>query len=177
MRSAKRMFALAAVLLFAFSLLVTGCGNAAPGPSAGGTQPEDIVEKLYLNVDVPPCETIRLDEETFEAYAFIPYEEGLTAAAADALVNITAHSVVVIRTESGNGADLAEEILAHADPNKWLCVGAETVNVAYTDHYVVLVMSEKATADAIAENFRVLAKSLDGMDMKLLTTDNSRYER
>lgn len=97
--------------------------------------------------------------------------------AADALVNIAPHSVVVIRAENGNGASLAKKVVENADPNKWLCGGSEIVNVAYTDHYVLLIMSENAIADDIAENFKNMAKDLDGMEMTLLTANNSRYDQ
>lgn len=143
----------------------------------GDMTPEDIVEKLYNDVDVPPYETVRLDKSTFEYFAFAPYDESLTAVAADALVNITPHSLVVIRAANGNGAEIAETIAQKADMNKWLCVGAEAGNVAYTDHYVVLIMSERAIVDAVTENFKAMADGLDGMEISLLTLTNSRYEQ
>lgn len=154
---------------------------AAPKPAPETILPdltlEDLVEKLYDNVDVPPYETVRLDSSNFEFFAFVPYDDSLSAVAADALVNITPHSVVVIRAENGNGASLVKKVVENADPNKWLCVGSEIVNVAYTDHYVLLIMSEKAIADDIAENFKNMAKDLDGMEMTLLTANNSRYDQ
>lgn len=82
------------------------------------------MEKLYDNVDVPPYETVRLDSSNFEFFAFVPYDDSLSAVAADALVNITPHSVVVIRAENGNGASLVKKVVENADPNKWLCVGS-----------------------------------------------------
>lgn len=137
----------------------------------------DVVDDLLIDVDVPAYEAITLDEETFSSFAFIPYEEGITAIAADALVNITPHSLVVIRTDNSNGKELADEIIKNADPNKWLCVGSETVNVGYTDNYVVLVMSYKDVAKDIMDNFGGMAIGLDGMEMTLLTADNTiRYE-
>ena len=143
---------------------------------SGGQAPEDIVAELYSGVDVPPYETIPLDESNFEFYAFIPYNEGLSAAAADALVNITPHSLVVIHTDKGNGAELAEQVAANADPNKWLCVRADALRVASTNHYVVLVMSYQDTADAIIENFRNIAMELDGTEMVLEKSEDFTYE-
>ncbi len=177
MKSVKTNLILTASLAILLIIVLAGCAKNDAENNAAGPALEDIVQKIYANVDVPPYETIRLDQSNFEYFAFVPYDDTLSAVAADALVNITPHSVVVIRAERGNGADLAEKVFENADPNKWLCVGSETVYVAYTDHYVLLIMSEKVTADAIAENFKGMANDLDNMDMTLLTASSSRYEQ
>ena len=177
MKSEKTKLILVLIFMLLLTAAFAGCAkNDAENDSADLTL-EDIVKKIYENVDVPPYETIRLDSSNFEYYAFIPYDDSLSAVAADALVNITPHSVVVIRTEDGNGESLAEDIILNADPNKWLCVRAEQVNVAYTDHYVLLVMSEKAIADDITANFNDLSKDLDDTEMTLLTAYSSFYEQ
>ena len=171
----KRIFS--AVLVILIIAVLSGCAKPEIGNDPAGLTLEDVVEKLYDNVEVPPYEIVRLDSSNFESFAFVPYDDDLTAVAADALVNITPHSVVVIHVENGSGASLAKKIVENADPNKWLCVGSEVVNVAYTDHYVLLIMSDKAIADGITANFKDLAKELDGMEMTLLTANNSRYDR
>ena len=160
---------------------------AACSPNGGGTggtgtgdsdemSLDEIVEALYKDVDVPAYEIIPLDKTNFEGFAFTPYSEDYKAVAADALVNITAHSVVVIKTDKSNGLDLATEIASKADPNKWLCVGSEVVDVAYTDNYVVLIMSYQDIADEILDNFKTLAPKLDGMEMQFFSENNSRFE-
>lgn len=165
----------AAIAALTIILLFAACGEKNDTAS----QPADlnsIIEKLYQDIDVPPNETIELDKDNFEFFAFIPYGEGLSGAAADALVNITPHSLVVIRTEDGNGAELAKQVAENADPNKWLCVRADSLRVAYTDHYVVLVMSFTDTADAIIGNFKSIAKDIDGREMTLLSSVDYSYE-
>lgn len=177
MKSVKTKLISAAALVILLIAALAGCAKTGTGNDPADLTLEDLVEKLYDNVDVPPYETVRLDSSNFEFFAFVPYDDSLSAVAADALVNITPHSVVVIRAENGNGASLAKKVVENADQNKWLCVGSEIVNVAYTDHYVLLIMSEKAIADDIAENFKNMAKDLDGMEMTLLTVNNSRYDQ
>lgn len=177
MKSKSPNLILLMMMALFFVASLAGCAKETIENAADALTLENIVEKLYDNVDVPPYETIKLDQTNFEYYTFIPYNDTLTAVAADALVNITPHSVVVIHSEDDNGANIAKKVIENADPNKWLCVGAETVNVVYTDHYVVLIMSRQVTADAIAENFKVIAKELDGMEMVLLTAGNSRYDQ
>ena len=165
---------IAAVLCVTLVTLFTaGCSDSEDSDASLS----DIVDDLLDDVDVPAYEIITLDKETFSSYAFIPYEEGLDGVAADALVNITPHSLVVIHTDKSNGKELAEQIIKNADPNKWLCVGSETVNVGYTDNYIVLVMSFKDIAEDIMDNFEDIAEDLDGIEMTLLTVDNSiRYD-
>ena len=177
MKIRKIAFSIAVILPIAAAFFLSGCSMGSSTGNTGDQTPEAVLEKLYGSIEVPPYEIIKLDESNFEAFAFIPYDDSLTAAAGDALVNITPHSVVVIHAEKGNGAELAEHIIDKADPNKWLCVGAEAVRVTYTDHYIVLIMSDKATADAIAKNFKAAANELDGMEPELLTAANSRYEQ
>ena len=176
MKNIRRKLIFAAAYVVLMIALFAGCANNEDKEEGGEKTLEEIVEQLYADVYVPAYETVRLNETNFQSFAFVPYDDSLSAVAADALVNITPHSVVVIKADDGNGAELAEDIILNADPNKWLCVGSETVNVAYTDHYVVLVMSDKATAEGVTDNFKAMAKKLDGMEMSLLSTGNSRYE-
>lgn len=171
-----RKFILLCLILIPIFVLSTGCAKKNTENNAEKFSLDEIVEKLYKDVDVPPYETIPLDAETFEYYAFIPYEENLSAVASDALVNITPHSVVVIHASNGNGADLAQQVIKNADPNKWLCVGSEAVRVAYTNHYVVLIMSYEDIADAIADNFKKMANELDDMASNVLSAGNERYD-
>ena len=172
-----------AVLVMALSACSPNGGSSGGGGTSGtGSDGSDemaldeIVEALYKDVDVPAYEIIPLDKTNFEGFAFTPYSEDYQAVAADALVNITAHSVVVIKTDKSNGLDLATEIASKADPNKWLCVGSEVVDVAYTDNYVVLIMSYQDIADEILDNFKTLAPKLDGMEMQFFSENNSRFE-
>ena len=164
------------VIILAAAVLTMALSACQTAGTSGADDLDKIVEKLYKGLDVPAYEIINLDKDTFEGFAFAKYDGDYKAVAADALVNITAHSVVVIKTDKANGKDLAEEIVKNADPNKWLCVGAETVAVAYTDNYVVLVMSDEETTDGIVSNFKGMAKDLDGIEMNLLTKGNDRFE-
>ena len=179
MKLTNKNIILAVIAVAAMTALFAACTVDNANDDEDGQEEADlgtVVEKLYQDVDPPPNETINLDETNFEFFAFIPYDDNLSGAAADALVNITPHSLVVIHTRNGNGAELAKQVAENADPNKWLCVRAEALRVAYTDHYVVLVMSYPDTADAIIANFRNMARELDGMEMVLDTSIDYNYE-
>ena len=173
----KNSLFIVALVMALLVFTLEGCGNSNTVIGIDELPLHTIVEQLYDHVDGPPYEIIPLVEENFEYYSFIPYDESLTAVAADALVRVAPHSTVVIRADGGNGPELADRIIRNANPNKWASVGAETVYVAYTDHYVILVMSYRDTADAIIRNFKNMAIELDGMETALLTAHNPRYER
>lgn len=162
---------IAALTVMTMTLIFTGCAEVDESDEIEDQTLETIVEELCEDIDVPAYETIRLDETNFESYSFIPYDDSLSAVAADALVNITPHSLVVIHSDGGNGEELAEQVLKNADPNKWLCVRSEDVQVAHTDHYIVLIMSDASIANAVVANFQSIAKDLDGMDMILVTAN------
>ena len=180
-RSAALVITALTITAACIVLTMSACSKKNEGAGSDNKgddmSPSDIVEAISKDVELPAYEIIPLDKTNFESFAFAPYDDEYHAVAADALVNITAHSVVVIKTDKGDGQDLAETIAINADPNKWLCVGSEIVNVAYTDDCVLLVMSEKATADALVNNFKTLAQEFENSEVNLLTAGNMRYEQ
>ena len=58
--------------------------------------------------------------------------------------------------EGADAEAFAETMAANANPSKWICVTAESVQTAVKGNLVLLVMSAQATADAIVENFNAL---------------------
>lgn len=145
------------ILIITLSLgLVVGCGATT---NKDDVSLEDMVGLLCKDIDVPAYEVIKLNKDNYEYYSFSKYEDGITAVAADALVNITAHSLVLIHTDNGDSQAIAQEVLDNADPNKWLCVRAESVKVAYGNDYVLLVMSDKDIAKGIIQNFSDMFKN------------------
>ncbi len=127
-----------------------------------------LIDRLCENADVPAYEAIPLGEKNFEFFAFAPYNSEYSAYAADALVNVTAHSLVVIKCNDDNTQKLAETIAENANIRKWLCVSAETVKVAYSDHYVMLVMSFEDTTEKLLENFKALTTEMNDGEVSVL---------
>ena len=109
--------------------------------------------------DLPAYQPTDLtDTVMYESFTFLPYEEGYHAASADALIGAIAHSVVLVEVPDGADADaVAEQLAAKANPRKWICVEAESVQVAVKGQLVLLVMSDTATADAIIAAFNALS--------------------
>ena len=135
-------------------VMLTGCtgkGSDDNG-SSNATMPE-IITQLYKGVDATAYEAIELTEENFEYYAYIPYADDLTGYQADALINAVPHSLVLVRSENGDAADLAQKMLDNADARKWICVAADVKQTAYTEHYVILVMSSAEIVEGVLANF------------------------
>ena len=135
-------------------VMLTGCSGKGPDGAVvpNATMPE-IIGLLCEGVEVPAYEATELNEETFEYYAFIPYADGLAGYQADALINAIPHSLVLVRSENGDTADIAQKMLDNADARKWICVSADVKQAAYTEHYVVLVMSSAEVVEGVIANF------------------------
>ncbi len=118
---------------------------------------ETLVDSLYDGIpedELPAIMKTPLTEENAEYMAGVPAGDFAEGIAADAAINAIAHSVVLLRANSADDAPaLAEKVEANANPNKWICVGAEKVIVKTSGEYVLLIMSSATLADQIAANF------------------------
>lgn len=95
-----------------------------------------------------------VDAERFSWFFGIDAIEGAEAYSSEALINAIAHSVALLRVPEGTDvAQTAAQIEQSANPNKWVCVGAEKTIVKTRGNVVLLVMSQTAIADQIAANF------------------------
>ncbi len=163
----KKLMSLVLIAL----VILTGCSvKDSDGASSSKTPMPEIIDTLCVDlrckgVDVPAYEATELTKENFEYFTFIPYTDGLTGYQADALINATPHSLVLIRSENGDTADLAQKMLDNADPHKWINVSAEAVQTAYTEHYVILAMSSEVIVESIITNFKTAVN--DGEATKL----------
>ena len=107
--------------------------------------------------DLPMSMPSELTADNFEFYAAIPYADGYRGVQADSAIGSIAHSVVIVEVpEGGDPSQVAADMKANANPRKWICVEAESVQTAVNGNLVLLVMSSQATADAIVANFNAL---------------------
>lgn len=95
-----------------------------------------------------------LTEENSEyntGVALSAYKEGICAEAA---MSAQAHSICLLKANSAEeAAQLAEDVAANANPNKWICVSAERTIVAYSGDTVLLAMSFNDLAQTVLDNF------------------------
>ena len=180
----KKLIALLLALTLVFSMAACGSKEETPAPDGNTantettdtstddtskeeeeTNPIDemdlttVMEDILKDVEnLPMYEITELTEENFEFMTFIPYVDGYEAVSADALIGSIAHSVVLVRVPDGtDAAQVASDIETNANPNKWVCVGAEATHVRQHGNTILLVMSSVDTANAILVNFDSLA--------------------
>lgn len=150
----KKLIALLCVLTLLAALPACGAKNADP---LAEKSLQEILDASLKDVpDLPAYEPMALDAETFEFFSFVPYKDGYEGLAADALINATAHSVVLVRVPEEEAESVAEAMRQNADPRKWICVGAEKVAIDRCGGTILLVMSSGETANAILTNFKAL---------------------
>ena len=116
------------------------------------------MEQILAGVaDLPMYQVTELTSENFEFFTFVPWADGYQAVTADSMIGSIAHSVVLVQVPEGaDAADFAAQMEANANPGKWICVVAESVQTASSGNLALLVMSSQATADAIIANFNSL---------------------
>ncbi|NCC67166.1 MAG: hypothetical protein EOM14_03065 [Clostridia bacterium] len=148
--------AFALVLVF----VLPACGASAPTESAGDTMTlEEIFAAIQKDVpDLPETATTAPDESNYQYYLFTETPiKGSQALACDAIINAVAHSAVLVRVAEGDDAQaIAKTIRENANPNKWICVGAEAVEVTVHNQTILLVMSTQETVEAMTANFDAL---------------------
>lgn len=149
------------LLALAMTLALTACGGNGGGGNAGADMSvleilQQIMSKVELEIDT---DTVLLDSENFEYFAYTPYKEGYEAACNEAMINAIAHSVVLVRVPDGeDAAAVAEDIKANANPRKWVCVEAEKCEVIQNGNLVLLVMTSVDRADAVINSFNEFCK-------------------
>lgn len=129
---------------------------ATPQPTSApaASSLEEIANMALSGVETPQYEVLPIDADSFESYFFVPYVDGATAVTADALITSQAHSVCLVSLPAGvDVKSFAAQVKQNADPRKWICTEAESVQVATKGNVVLLVMSDSATANAIVANF------------------------
>lgn len=163
-------------LILLILVLLAGCsGKVSDGTTSSDATMPEIIDLLYKGVEVPAYEAIELTEENFEYFAFIPYTNELTGYQADALINSIPHSLVLIRSENGDTADIAQKMLSSADARKWICVSADLKQTAYTEHYVILIMSTAEIVEGVIANFETAVNDGEVTTLDAVVPDGSAY--
>lgn len=153
-------------------VVLTGCsGKGSDGAASSNATMPEIIDLLCKGVDVPAYEATELTEENFEYFTFIPHTDDLSGYQADALINATPHSLVLVRSENGDTADIAQKMLDNADARKWICVAADVKQAAYTEHYVLLVMSSEEVVGGVIANFETAVNDGETTTLDAVASD------
>ncbi len=130
--------------------------------SATGDKMElsSIFEHMLKDIeDLPEVENVEITDEYFEPFLFIKPIEGATALASEGMISSIAHSAVLLRVPEGTDVEkVRKQIEQSADPQKWVCVGAEKTIVKAHNNTILLVMSFDKIADEMAQKFDELWK-------------------
>lgn len=144
------------ILLPILFIMITGCGvEHIEGNLV------DIMDGLYEGIaeeELPMMlQNTELTEENIENYIGTKDINWSEAIVSESMVGSIAHSVVLIRmSENVNEKDIEEAkqiIEENANPNKWICVTAEKVEVLSKGDLILLVMSDKSKTEIISKNF------------------------
>lgn len=115
--------------------------------------PEDQVPMMMTNPD--GSKYAALTDENSEYNVGVSRDSYVEGICAEAAINVQAHSVCLVKAESPEkAAELAKQISEKANPNKWICVGAEHETVAYAGDTVLLSMTFNTLAQPILDNFK-----------------------
>ena len=128
--------------------------EATPAPELSLS---DIITSVQYGIELPNVAATALSSDLYSSYLFIDYIDGSEAMVSEPIIGSIPHSLVVLKLPEGtDAAATADAIRASANPRKWVCVEAEKVTVVSSGRYVMLVMSDTATADTMAANFSYL---------------------
>lgn len=144
------------ILITSIVLILTGCGVKHVDGEL-----EDIMDRLYNGIseeELPMMlQNTELTEENIENYIGTKDIKWSEAIVSESMVGSIAHSVVLIRMNedvSEKDIEEAKEIIKeNANPNKWICVTADKVEVISNGDLILLVMSDEEKVTTISGNF------------------------
>lgn len=144
-------------VLFCVGLLfITGCGKKEENLAYTN---KEIIEKIYVGLEgnLPMLGEMEITDENLSYYLGVESLDYKEALASEPMMGSIAHSIVVVRMNEGADIEKAKkEIKEKVDPRKWICVEAESVFVESKGDVIILIMSNKETAETIKTNFENL---------------------
>ena len=122
---------------------------------------EDIIKKMHAAIPVELADHVVFQEisDDMKNYFLGTEEIEFTEAlAAEPMIGVMPHSIVVFRVAEGTDVDAVVKLVKeNADPRKWICVGVEDdqLLVSSIGNTIALVIDENS--EAIMEIFKNLA--------------------
>lgn len=160
----KKTKLLTGFLILLAGLFCTACGDkkeSADGPEGALT---DIMASLYENAELdadfreglPYFQTVELTDELNSSILGtddISYTEGVVSMP---MMSSVAFQCVLLRVEDGDVETVKQTLKDNADPDKWVCVSAETTLIESRGNVIFFIMSGKNEAYALNEAFQKL---------------------
>lgn len=140
------------------------CGKESAASKGPEGSLQDIMTALYANADLGAdfregLEYFQMMELTddLESYILgtdeITYTEGVVSMPA---MSSVAYQCVLLRVDEADVDTTKEALKNSADPNKWVCVTAETVLIESRGDVIFFIMSSKDVAYAMNSAFQNL---------------------
>ena len=141
----------------------TACGGEAASKGPEGSL-EDIMTALYANADLDAdfregldyFDTLELTDD-LESYILgtdeITYTEGVVSMPK---MSSVAYQCVLLRVDEADVETAKEALKNSADPDKWVCVSAETTLIESRGDVIFFIMSSKDVAYAMNSAFQNL---------------------
>lgn len=129
---------------------------------------EAIIMGLYTESDLDPefleaignfhlITSLKPEDKTSQEAYFGGTYDFKEAKISESGISTSAYSLMLLRAEDAEQAKkLAQDISKSVNPNKWICVTAETVVSAVNDDLVLVIMGEQKEANKIIETFKRL---------------------
>lgn len=140
------------------------CGKEAAASKGPEGSLQDIMKALYANADLDAdfregleyFQTLELTED-LNSYILgtdeISYTEGLVSMPA---MSSVAFQCVLLRVDAADVETVKEALKNNADPNKWVCVSAETTLIESRGDVIFFIMGGKDVAYALNSAFQSL---------------------
>lgn len=166
---------LSILLIGAMVLVMAACGETSEESAGDLSNQEvvdlgtslDVLDAIYETADLESDLREQVDngnfqqaelDETIEAMflggASVSYVNGAVSAP---MMSSVAYQVVVLQIEDGQDVEVVKkELVDTADTGKWVCVVPESVVAESNGNYILFLMTDSVTADALVEAFLAL---------------------
>ncbi len=127
----------------------------------------DILDSIYATADLDEELKAQIESGAFESGEFdssmasmflgTSTVEFLSGAASMPMMSSIAYQVVVLQVEEGTDMEAVKaDLIDNADTGKWVCVEPEAVVAESNGNFVLFIMADTATADALVAAFQGL---------------------
>ena len=149
---------------------VTQAPNTSPNPTNTGILGKtckEIIEYICSNVEQTDYLESRtrhaqFTDVTSDTCEWFLGKENISFKEATALespISPSDYSMVIVKLNDGDDHQQIEQTITdHISPTKWVCMGADVARVVRVDNVILVVISDKKTADDMAALFQTLTK-------------------
>lgn len=163
-KNGKKAAVLTGVMILLAALCCAGCGNKKESSDNLEGTLTDIMASLYANADLEAefrdtldnYETVEITDD-LETYILgtdeITYTEGVVSMPQ---MSSIAYQCVLLRVDEGDVETTKQLLKDKADPDKWVCVSAETTLIESRGNVIFFIMGGKDEAYAMNTAFQNL---------------------